>query len=320
MDGGRRVLRSLTEQLGSPFAFAFARPEFAAAGPVSRPAPRARARRPRRPVLARLRAAAVHPLATGALVFGFLGGAFAYAAVRGGAYENFIQTVGTPGDLVARALGMGVDTVTISGISELTEKEILAYAGVKARNSLPYLDAEGMRTRLRSVPMVRDAEVRKLYPSRLAITVVERQPYALWQKDGQISIVSADGVPIDTLHDNRYATLPLIVGDGANERLEQYRRIVEAAGDLGGRIKAGALVSRRRWSLHTTDNVEIRLPELEPEAAVQRLARLQRDHRILDKDIVALDLRVPGRVEVQLSNEAASARLEALTRKTKGKV
>ncbi len=143
MDGGRRVLRSLTELLGSPLAFAFARPQFAAA-PVSPPSPRARARRPRRPVLARLRAAAVHPLATGALVFGFLGGAFAYSAVRGGAYENFIQTVGTPGDLIARALGMGVDTVTISGISELTEKEILAYAGVKARNSLPYLDAEGI--------------------------------------------------------------------------------------------------------------------------------------------------------------------------------
>ncbi len=76
------------------------------------------------PALERLRAAAVHPLATGALVFGFLGGAFAYAAVRGGAYENFIQTVGTPGDLLARAVGMGIDTVTIAGISELSEKEI----------------------------------------------------------------------------------------------------------------------------------------------------------------------------------------------------
>ena len=319
MDGGRRVLRSLTEQLGSPFAFAFARPQFAAAAAaVSRPAPRSRA--PRRSRLDMLRAAAVHPLATGALVFGFLGAAFAYSAVRGGAYENFIQTVGTPGDLLARAVGMGIDTVTISGISELKETEILAYAGVKARNSLPYLDAEGMRTRLRSVPMIRDAEVRKLYPSRLAITIVERQPYALWQKDGKISIVSADGMPIDTLHDERYARLPLIVGDGANERLDQYRKIIETAGDLAGRIKAGALVSKRRWSLFTTDNVEVRLPELQPELAVEKLARLQRDHRILDKDIVAIDLRVPGRIEVQLSNEAASARLENLSRKTKGKV
>ncbi|MFO1168667.1 MAG: cell division protein FtsQ/DivIB [Rhodoblastus sp.] len=152
------------------------------------------------------------------------------------------------------------------------------------------------------------------------MTVVERQPYALWQKDGKISIVSADGVPIDAMHDNRYASLPLIVGDGANERLDQYRRILEAAGECRAASRPGASISKRRWSIYTTDNVEVRLPELEPEAAVQRLARMQRDHRILDKDIVALDLRVPGRLEVQLSNEAASARLDNLSRKTKGKV
>ncbi|MFV0279562.1 MAG: cell division protein FtsQ/DivIB [Rhodoblastus sp.] len=309
----------MTEQLSAPIAVAFARPQLAAGVPA-RSGPRARrGRGPRRSAFSALHAIAVHPVATGALVFGFLGAAFAYSAVRGGAYENFIQTVGTPGDLLARAIGMGIDTVTISGISELKEKEILAYAGVKARNSLPYLDAEGMRNRLRSVPMIRDAEVRKLYPSRLAITVVERQPFALWQKDGKISIVSADGMPIDTLHDERYARLPLIVGDAANEKLDQYRAIVAAAGDLADRIKAGVFVSKRRWTIYTRANVEIRLPELQPEVAMQRLARMQRDHRILDKDIVALDLRVPGRVEVQLSNEAASARLEHLSRMIKGK-
>ena len=109
MDGGRRVLQSLTELVGSPFAFA--RPQLAS-GSLSRPSPRARAARAPRPnALSRLRAAAAHPMATGVLVFGFLGGAFAFAAVRGGAYENFIQTVGTPGDLVARALGFLVLSV-----------------------------------------------------------------------------------------------------------------------------------------------------------------------------------------------------------------
>ena len=108
MDGGRRVLRSLTELIGSPFTLALARPQLASSA-LSRPSPRIRpARAPRRSRFDRLRAVAVHPLATGALVFGFLGGAFAYAAVRGGDYENIIQTVGTPGDLIAIAIGMGI--------------------------------------------------------------------------------------------------------------------------------------------------------------------------------------------------------------------
>ena len=35
---------------------------------------------------------------------------------------------------------------------------------------------------------------------------------------------------------------------------------------------------------------------------------------------LALDLRVPGRIEVRLSDEAAQARLDSLSRKAKGKV
>ena len=319
MDGGRRVLRSLTEHIVAPLAFAFARPQYALhpGQPRSR---REAPRRPRRGLARRLHAFAVHPIATGVLVFGVLGGSFAYAAVQGGAYAQFIQEIGTPGDLMARAVGLGIDTVTISGISELKEREILAYAGVKARNSLPYLDAVAMRERLMMVPLIKDAEVRKLYPNRLSISVVERQPYALWQKDGEIAIVSADGMPIDTMHDDKYTGLPLIVGEAANTRLPEYVRIVEAAKDLRSRIRAGTLVSQRRWSLHTTDGIEIRLPETDPEAAVADLVRMQRDYRILDKDIVALDLRVPGRIEVRLSDEAAQARLDSLSRKAKGKV
>lgn len=318
MDGARRVLRSLTEHIFAPFAVASARPQFA--GVSSRAMPRRLPPRVRRSPLTRLHQIAIHPLATGSLVFGVLGGAFAYSAVQGGAYDQFIQDVGTPGDLLARAIGLGIDTVTISGISELKEREVLAYAGVKARNSLPYLDAVGMRQRLLMVPLIKEAEVRKLYPGRLSIGIVERQPFALWQKDGKIQIVSQDGMPIDTMHDDKYVRLPLIVGDGANARLGEYMKILAAAGDLASRIKAGALVAQRRWTIYTTEGVEIRLPERDPVAAIALLLRMQRDHRVLDKDIVALDLRVPGRVEARLSDEAASARLEAIGRKPKGKV
>ena len=322
MDGARRVLRSVTEHFAAPFAFALARPQPAGQAAAPRLQPRSRTPHLRARIgwFERVRAVAIHPFATGALILGVLAGSFAYGAVKGGAYDQFIQDVGTPGDLLARAIGLGIETVTISGISELKEREVLAYAGVKARNSLPYLDAVAMRQRLMWAPLIKDAEIRKLYPNHLSITIVERQPFALWQRDGQIAIVSSDGMPIDTMHDNKYSGLPLIVGDGANARIGEYMRILAAAGDLAGRIKAGALVSQRRWTIYTNDGIEIRLPERDPETAVAQLMRIQHDQGILDKDIVALDLRVPGRIEARLSDQAASARLDGLGRKAKGKV
>ena len=50
--------------------------------------------------------------------------------------------------------------------------------------------------------------MRKLYPHSLVISVTEREPFALWQRTAQVSLVAADGTPIDALRDERYVVLP----------------------------------------------------------------------------------------------------------------
>ena len=66
--------------------------------------------------------------------------------------------------------------------------------------------------------------MRKLYPDRIVIDIVERTPAALWQKDGEVRTIAADGAVIDSLRDSASTALPFVVGDGANERLASSRR------------------------------------------------------------------------------------------------
>ena len=80
---------------------------------------------------------------------------------------------------------------------------------------------------------------------------------------------------------------------------------------------AGTYVSGRRWTLKL-DGVDIRLPEVEPGAALARLVELERANRLLEKDIIAVDLRMPDRVVVRLTEEAAAARAEASKKTKKG--
>ena len=63
------------------------------------------------------------------------------------------------------------------------------------------------------------------------------------------------------------------------------------------------------------NGIEVRLPESDAAAALTALVRLDRDNKILTRDIAAIDLRLPDRVTVQLSDEAAAARAEALKAK-----
>lgn len=228
--------------------------------------------------------------------------------IENGGYADLVAREGQPYDIAARLAGFPISAVTITGQSRLSERELLDAAGVGPRNSLPFLDANAVRDRLMQVPLVKSARVVKLYPNRLVVAIEERQPSALWQRDGRVAVVSEDGVPIDALRDERYLGLPFVVGEGAQKRLLEFSMLMKSAGDLANRIKAGVLVAGRRWNFEITNGVTVKLPEHEPAAALATLARLQREARILDKDVMFIDLRVPGRVILRLTEEAAAAR------------
>jgi cell division protein FtsQ len=249
------------------------------------------------------------------LTIAFLAGSGLFGAIAGGQYADFVSEYGRPRDLFARAIGFGLDAVTIAGQTELTEAQILGAAGVDAKQSLLFLDVDDMRRRLMALPMIKNVGVRKLFPDRLLIEVTERRPYGLWQKDGAVSIIGADGAPIDTLRDQKFETLPFVVGEGANRRVDEYIGLLDAAGDMRGKIRAGILVSRRHWTLKMASGIEVLLPEANPKEAVARLARLERDARVLEKDVVSLDMRVPGKIYARLTEEAAAAREAAKPKK-----
>ena len=319
MDGGRRLLRSvkgLDPAFASPraaFAGASAGPGFAGAAPLkfhARTETKPSRRRVRqhggawRKIIDFLRLPGLELV----LTIVFLACVGLYATKLNGQYAAFVRENGYPRDMIARSLGFGVDAVTIAGQIELAETQILDVAGVSPRQSLLFLDVDEMRKRLLALPLVKNVSVRKLYPGRLVIEVTERQPYGLWQKDGAVSIIAADGAPIDSLRDERFAKLPFVVGEGANLRIDEFLGLLNAAGDMREKIRAGILVSQRRWTLKMTSGVEVLLPDVDPKAVVERLARLEQDFRVLEKDVVSLDLRVPGKVYVRLTEEAAAAR------------
>ncbi len=242
-----------------------------------------------------------------------------FGSIRGGEYQDFIVANGNPSDILAKALGFSIETVAISGIRELTPIEILTGGEISDRKSLALLDASGLRDRLKGMPLVKDATVRKLYPNDLSIKVEEREPVALWQNNGRVSLIAADGVPIDDVHDDRFNVLPFVVGPDANAHFGEFQALLEAAGDMRDRISAGMWVGDRRWTLKMTSGVQVELPEIEADVALRRLAGIEATSRILEKDVISIDLRIKGRITARLSEDAAAQRAAALAKKPKTK-
>lgn len=254
-----------------------------------------------------------------ALLAGFAVSVALTGVIYGDHYRSFQQTHGDPKDVAARAFGLGIERITISGIADLNEREILNITGINPLGSLAFLDVNEARKRLEANPLVREASVRKLYPGEVAINVVEREPAAIWQLNGELSLISGDGTVIDSLRDGRFANLPLVVGENANLRAKEYIALLADAGALRSRIRGAMLVSGRRWTLKMDNGLDIRLPEQGTAEAMKRLVTLEQDDRILDRDVLAIDLRQPDRVTFRLTEEAAAARAELVKAKTKKK-
>jgi cell division protein FtsQ len=254
----------------------------------------------------RLDRPAPHKLDIALTLFVLLGAAL-LGAERGGQLDGLMGQASRAGDWVARSLGLGVAVVTVSRTAHMSEPRILAIAGIDPSRSLPFFDVAEAKARLEANPLVKQASVRKLYPNQVVIDIVERTPYAVWQKDGDVSAIAADGAPIDEVTDGRYADLPFVVGEGANGRVREYVHLLDAMDELKPRVEAGVLVGQRRWNLRLKSGVDVKLPEDNPEAAIAELLSLQRQSRILDKDMLALDFRAPGRVFVRLTEDAAAA-------------
>jgi cell division protein FtsQ len=240
-----------------------------------------------------------------------------YGVVRGGHSELVLAGAGEMSNWLARQSGFAITRISVTGRQRLSEEEILEAAHITANSSLLWVSAAAMRDALEHVALIKQATVSKFFPNRLAIEIVEREPYALWQKDGDVFVIAADGTVIDSRKDQRFDGLPFVVGDGANLRAAEYVRLLASSGDLHDKIRAGTLVAQRRWNVTMSAGMLVKLPEVEPQVALAELAILQHDWHVIDRDVLSLDMRLPGRMVARLSEEAAGARVEALIHRTK---
>jgi cell division protein FtsQ len=238
--------------------------------------------------------------------------AVGYGVVEGRHLPALIDWAKDARDTAANALGFRIAEISLSGEKEVSREEILTTAGVTGRASLLFLDADAARARLMANPWIGDAAVLKLYPHRLQIKITERQAFALWQKDGRVEVIAADGTVLEPFVEHRYLGLPFVVGKGAQLQAKAFLDVLDRYPDIASRVRASILVAQRRWDLLLTDGIDVELPETNAAAALDRLVALERAKKLLSRDITIVDLRLPDRVTVRLSAASAQAREEAL--------
>lgn len=201
--------------------------------------------------------------------------------------------------LMARA-GLTVGSVIIEGRAGKDTSDIQRMLGVKRGDLMLYFDVDEVRARLEALPAVKTAEVRRIWPGRIYIRIEERRPVARWQMDGVTRVIDEDGHTITGRSDVQAQSLPLVVGKGAAEAAKSFLALLATQPDFKSNVKVAVRVGERRWNLQLANGVEVRLPEEGAEAALAELVKLDREQKILARDIKAIDLRFADRFIVKL--------------------
>lgn len=243
------------------------------------------------------RRAWVAPLVAG-VVMGSLAGGSWWAYSSGNAAKG-IEKVRWSAISATATMGFRVNEVMVSGRQQ-TEREILVKA-LNVTRGAPILafDIADAKRRVEALPWVRASTIERMLPDTILISIVEREPLALWQLDSKLHLIDAEGEVILNDGLENYSDLLMVVGNGAETEALALIALIGTEPALMQQVKAATWIGGRRWNVHLKGDIVVRLPEDDAQSAWTRLAEYHKNHRVLDKNVTVLDLRIPDRLIVK---------------------
>lgn len=200
-------------------------------------------------------------------------------------------------------LGLTVSDIMVEGRETTDRETILAALAAGLGTPILAVSPAYVKEQLEALPWVHTAVIERRLPGTIYVRLVERKPLALWQHSGKLDLIDHEGSVIPVTRLDRFAKLPLVVGEGAGGHAAELLAVLASNPDLAARVTAAVRVGDRRWNLRLDNAIDVLLPADETAAAWSQLAQLERSSAILKREVLAIDLRLPDRLVLRVTSE-----------------
>lgn len=213
---------------------------------------------------------------------------------------------GTEAAQVAGAtLGLRIEEFSISGRRYTRESEIVAAVGAYYGDPILGIEPGDAKLRIEGLPWVQSAEVERILPKTISVTVIERVPLAIWQNDARHQIIDTEGMVIPDQQASLFLEeLPVVSGLGAPEAASTLIDALTEVPNVQQYVVAAHRRGTRRWDLFLTLGIKVQLPAQDTELALRQLSEADLKYGLFDRDIVNIDLRIPNRMIVRKRNDS----------------
>lgn len=198
-----------------------------------------------------------------------------------------------------------VNMMVVDGASDIVADGIRQMLPLDFPISSFDLDLEAMRATVVALDPVKSARLYVRQGNVLQVDVVERIPVVLWRNELGLQLLDNEGVLVGPAFVRAdWPELPLIVGDGADKYVTEALDLVAAAEPLSTRLRGLVRMGERRWDVVLDRDQRILLPETEAVQALERVIAMDQAVDMLERDLVAVDLRLPNRPTLRMTDGA----------------
>lgn len=214
-----------------------------------------------------------------------------------------------------------VRDIHLEGADRVGRDEILAAAGIAAGANVFEIDPEDAAAKIRALPWIRSATVRRRLPGEVSVKVQERTAAAIVELEG-LYLVDGEGTLFKRLGENDPDDLPILTGltrqavvehpEGAREAIQEALGLLAEYRDAGLEARSPASEVHRDGSAGWTivlasDGTQVRLGTGPYRIKLARLGRLLQElsRKRLRAEYIFLDNRVrQDRATVKLRSPA----------------
>ncbi len=207
--------------------------------------------------------------------------------------------------------GFRLNYVYLEGRQKTDKSEIDKALGLKTGQPILFVSLNDIKQRLEAVPHIHTAHVERVLPNQIRIQLEERKPIAVWQYQGNLRLIDAEGKVMPDPMIASFNSLPLVVGEDAPSHASKLLQFLVQEPDLMQQMQSAVRVGERRWNIRFSNGIELKLPENKPETAWRKFALLNKEKEILKRKIIAIDMRLNDRIFIKHPKQAEPSKPNA---------
>lgn len=204
-------------------------------------------------------------------------------------------------------MGFKIENIYINQLSIFTVEEIVDKLTFAHGDHILAVDLQENKHILEESFWVKKANLSIEFPDKINIVIHEIIPEFIWRNQGQYFALDHLGEiikKVDLTELNRFSNLIILEGDNARSFVQNLLSFIKIDDKIYQYISYVEWIGDRRWNIRLTNDLLIKLPQVNPLSAWNNFLSLHKRIDFFHNKVESIDLRVKDKlfIEFDLNN------------------